>query len=174
MVGDAAVLDAVRRCWGSLWTERAMSYRQRRQIESGNLRMAVVVQRMVDAEFAGVMFTANPVTGERDQIVIDANPGLGEAVVSGLVTPDHYVLDARGEVRERTPGRREVVIRSAADGSGVTHSSEADAWACDPARYGSDRAGRCWAAQSPPTSVDRRTSNGRTPAAGSGWSRRVR
>ncbi len=124
VVGDAAVLDAVRRCWGSLWTERAMSYRRRRQIESGNLRMAVVVQRMVDAEFAGVMFTANPVTGERDQIVIDANPGLGEAVVSGLVTPDHYVLDSRGEVRERTPGRREVVIRSAADGSG-THSNQA-------------------------------------------------
>ncbi len=87
--------------------------------------MAVVVQRMVDAEFAGVMFTANPVTGERDQIVIDANPGLGEAVVSGLVTPDHYVVDARGEVRERTPGKREVVIRSSADGSGGTHSSEA-------------------------------------------------
>ena len=124
VVGEAAVLDAVRRCWGSLWTERALNYRRRQQIESGNLRMAVVVQRMVDAQFAGVMFTANPVTGERDQIVIDANPGLGEAVVSGMVTPDHYVLDSRGEVRERTPGRREVVIRTAADGSG-THSNQA-------------------------------------------------
>ena len=82
VIGDAAVLDAVRRCWGSLWTERAMSYRRHRQIESGNLRIAVVIQRMVDADFAGVMFTANPVTGERDQVVIDANPGLGEAVVS--------------------------------------------------------------------------------------------
>jgi rifampicin phosphotransferase len=124
VVGDAAVLDAVRRCWGSLWTERAMSYRRHRQIQSGNLRIAVVVQRMVEADFAGVMFTANPVTGERDQVVIDANAGLGEAVVSGLVTPDHYVLDSRGDVRERTPGRREVVIRTAADGSGHTHSSE--------------------------------------------------
>src|SRR5215203_514127 len=125
VIGDAAVLDAVRRCWGSLWTERAMSYRRHRQIESGNLRIAVVIQRMVDADFAGVMFTANPVTGERDQIVIDANPGLGEAVVSGLVTPDHYVLDSRGDVRERTPGRREVVIRTAADGTGNVHSTEA-------------------------------------------------
>ena len=102
VVGDAAVLDAIRRCWGSLWTERAMSYRRHRQIESGSLRIAVVVQRMVDAEFAGVMFTANPVTGEREQVVIEANPGLGEAVVSGLVTPDHYILDSAGEVRERT------------------------------------------------------------------------
>jgi phosphohistidine swiveling domain-containing protein len=125
VVGDAAVLDAVRRCWGSLWTERAVSYRRHRQIESGNLRIAVVIQRMVDADFAGVMFTANPVTGERDQLVIDANPGLGEAVVSGLVTPDHYVLDSRGDVRERTPGRREVVIRAAADGTGNVHSTEA-------------------------------------------------
>ena len=93
-------------------------------IESGNLRMAVVVQRMVAAELAGVMFTANPMTGARDEVVIDASRGLGEAVVSGLVTPDHYVLDCRGAVRERTPGRREVVIRSA-DGGGVTHTSQA-------------------------------------------------
>src|SRR5215213_2330605 len=125
VVGDAAVLDAVRRCWGSLWTERAIAYRRRQQVESGNLRIAVVIQRMVDAEFAGVMFTANPVKGDRDEVVVDANPGLGEAVVSGLVTPDHYVLDAEGHVQQHTPGRRELIIRSAKDG-GVTRSSEAD------------------------------------------------
>ena len=124
VIGDAAVLDAVRRCWGSLWTERAIAYRRRQQIESVNLRIAVVVQLMVDAEFAGVMFTANPVTGTRDEVVVDATPGLGEAVVSGLVTPDHYVIDSHGEVREHTPGRREVIIRSTA-GGGVTHSTEA-------------------------------------------------
>jgi phosphoenolpyruvate synthase/pyruvate phosphate dikinase len=121
VVGDAAVLDAVRRCWGSLWTERAIAYRRRQQVESGNLRIAVVIQRMVDAEFAGVMFTANPVAGDRDEVVVDANPGLGEAVVSGLVTPDHYVLDAEGHVQQHTPGRRELIIRSAKDG-GVTRS----------------------------------------------------
>jgi phosphohistidine swiveling domain-containing protein len=124
VVGEDALLDAVRRCWGSLWTERAIAYRRRQQIDSGNLRIAVVVQRMVDAEFAGVMFTANPVTGDRDEVVIDASPGLGEAVVAGLVTPDHYILDGRGKVRERTLGRREVIIRSTA-GGGVTHSTEA-------------------------------------------------
>jgi rifampicin phosphotransferase len=123
VIGDVAVLDAVRRCWGSLWTERAISYRRRQQIGSVNLRIAVVVQLMVDAEFAGVMFTANPVTGTRDEVVVDATPGLGEAVVSGLVTPDHFVLDRLGEVRERTRGQREVVLRSAA-GGGVTHDTE--------------------------------------------------
>jgi phosphohistidine swiveling domain-containing protein len=123
VVGETAVLDAVRRCWGSLWTERAIAYRRRQQLDSSNLRIAVVVQRMVDAEFAGVMFTANPVTGDRDEVVIDANPGLGEAVVAGLVTPDHYVLDGRGQIRERTPGGREVVIHSTASG-GVTHSTD--------------------------------------------------
>jgi rifampicin phosphotransferase len=124
VVGNTEVLDAVRRCWGSLWTERAIAYRRRQQVESDNLRIAVVVQLMVDAEFAGVMFTANPVTGARDEVVVDGNPGLGEAVVSGLVTPDHYLLDNQGEVREHKPGQREVVIRSAA-GGGVTHETDA-------------------------------------------------
>jgi phosphohistidine swiveling domain-containing protein len=123
VIGDGAVLDAVRRCWGSLWTERAIAYRRRQQIESVNLRIAVVVELMVEADCAGVMFTANPVTGARDEVVVDSTPGLGEAVVSGLVTPDHYVLDSQGEVREHTRGQREVVIRSAA-GGGVTHDTK--------------------------------------------------
>lgn len=122
VIGTDAVVDAVSRCWASLWTERAIAYRRRRGVDSDDVSIAVVVQRMVDAESAGVMFTANPVTGRRDQIVVDASAGLGEAVVSGLVTPDHYVLDRRGRVTEWTPGRREVVIRGSADG-GVTRSA---------------------------------------------------
>ena len=98
VVGDDALLDAVRRCWGSLWTERAIAYRDRRRIDPGEVRIAVVVQEMVDAEFAGVMFTAEPVTGDRSEVVVDASSGLGEAVTAGLVTPDHYVLDASGAV----------------------------------------------------------------------------
>jgi rifampicin phosphotransferase len=120
VVGEEAVIDAVRRCWGSLWTDRAIAYRRKRGIDSGEVRIAVVVQRMIEAETAGVMFTANPVTGDRGQIVIDASSGLGEAVVSGLVTSDHYVLDTRGRVRAWSPGRREVVIRGTA-GGGVRH-----------------------------------------------------
>ena len=111
VVGVPALIDAVRECWASLWTQRAIDYRQRRCIT--NEAMAVVVQRMVPAETAGVMFTANPLTGARDEIVVDAAAGLGEAVVSGLVTPDHLVLDKRtGRVRSARPGRREVLIRA--------------------------------------------------------------
>lgn len=126
VIGADAVVDAVSRCWASLWTERAIAYRRQRGVDSGDVLIAVVVQRMVDAESAGVMFTANPVTGRRDQVVVDASPGLGEAVVSGLVTPDHYVLDRRGRVTDWTPGRREVVVRGAA-GGGVTHSTDEQA-----------------------------------------------
>jgi rifampicin phosphotransferase len=123
VVGEEALLDAVRRCWGSLWTERAISYRARRDVDPSGVRIAVVVQRMVPAAFAGVLFTANPVTGARDEVVVDASSGLGEAVVSGLVTPDHYVVDADGRVRERRRGLREVVVRGV-EGGGVEHRTE--------------------------------------------------
>ncbi|MCA2221678.1 PEP/pyruvate-binding domain-containing protein [Nonomuraea aurantiaca] len=122
IVGEEAVVDAVRRCWGSLWTERAVAYREKRGVDAAEVRIAVVVQRMVQSEAAGVLFTANPVTGDRAQIVVDASTGLGEAVVSGLVTPDHYVLDVSGRVTSFTPGRREVVIRGTA-GGGVVHET---------------------------------------------------
>ncbi|WP_336204706.1 PEP/pyruvate-binding domain-containing protein [Nonomuraea sp. LPB2021202275-12-8] len=124
VIGEDALVDAVRRCWASLWNERAVAYRDRLAIDHAGVRIAVVVQRMVEAETAGVMFTANPVTGHRGQLVVDAGSGLGEAVVSGLVTPDHYVLGPSGEVAACTPGRREVVIRGAA-GGGVTREKGA-------------------------------------------------
>jgi pyruvate,water dikinase len=91
--GDEALLLAIRRCWASLWTPRAISYRARQRISSSALRLAVVVQQMIDADAAGVLFTANPVTGHRGQMAIDAVLGLGEALVSGQVTPDHWVID---------------------------------------------------------------------------------
>ena len=96
VVGEDAVIKAVTDCWASLWTDRAIAYRQRQGIDAHEVAIAVVVQDMVPAEIAGVMFSANPVTGARDEIVVDASRGLGEAVVSGLVTPDHYVLDGAG------------------------------------------------------------------------------
>ena len=95
VVGDEPLLDAVRRCWASLWTDRAVSLPRRNGIDPGAVRLAVVVQRMVEAEVAGVLFTANPLTGRRRQAVIDASPGLGEAVVSGAVNPDHFVVIPR-------------------------------------------------------------------------------
>ena len=90
--GADAVLDAAQKCWASLWTARAIGYRARQNISSENVALAVVVQLLIPAEAAGIMFTANPVNGDRDQIVINASWGLGEAVVGGLVTPDTYTL----------------------------------------------------------------------------------
>jgi rifampicin phosphotransferase len=120
VVSAAAVIDAVRRCWASLWTDRAITYRDRIRIDPAEVKIAVVVQRMINADIAGVMFTADPVSGDRNTIVVDASRGLGEAVVSGLVTPDHYVLDAQGRIRDYRPGRLEVVVRGAV-GGGVVH-----------------------------------------------------
>lgn len=112
VVGTTAVVDAVRSCWASLWTDRAVSYRASRRIDPAAVALAVVVQRMVDAAAAGVLFTANPLTGRRQQAVIDASPGLGEAVVSGAVNPDHFVVDpASGSVLERRLGDKRIAVR---------------------------------------------------------------
>ncbi|MEU5862565.1 PEP/pyruvate-binding domain-containing protein [Nonomuraea sp. NPDC047529] len=110
VVGGEAVLDAVRRCWASLWTDRAVAYRESNGIDHAAVRLAVVVQVMVDARVAGVMFTANPVTGRRRETVLDASPGLGEAVVSGAVNPDRFVVSG-GEVRERHAGDKRLAVR---------------------------------------------------------------
>ena len=119
VAGVESVLDAVRRCWTSLWTDRAVSYRATNGIDPRSVRLAVAVQRMVDASVAGVLFTANPVTGKRRQAVIDASPGLGEAVVSGMVNPDHFVVDTqKGTIVERRLGDKRVAVRAAA-GSGT-------------------------------------------------------
>src|SRR5262249_16086941 len=119
--GPAAVMNAVRRCWASLWTDRAVVYRSTNGIDHRAVRLAVVVQRMVDAEVAGVLFTANPVTGRRRQAVIHPNPGLGEAVVSGAVNPDTFVVNTgTGEIVERRLGDKRLEIRSAENG-GVRH-----------------------------------------------------
>ncbi len=95
MHGEAQILAAVKRCWASLWTARAINYRIRNHIAPTEVSLAVVVQELVPADAAGIMFTANPVTGERDQIMINAAWGLGEAIVGGLVTPDTFVLDRK-------------------------------------------------------------------------------
>src|SRR5829696_1660094 len=119
VVGADNVLDAVRRCWTSLWTDRAVSYRASNGIDHRSVRLAVVVQRMVEAEVAGILFTANPLTGRRRQTVIDAAPGLGDAVVSGTVNPDHFVVNTpTGEITERRLGDKPTAVRAAA-GSGT-------------------------------------------------------
>ncbi len=120
VVGDQALLDAVVTCWSSLWTARAIAYRQRNGIAHEGVALAVVVQAMVESESSGVLFTANPLTGRRSETVIDATLGLGEALVSGQVEPDHYVVDtATGRIVEKRLGAKALAIRGAA-GGGVT------------------------------------------------------
>jgi phosphohistidine swiveling domain-containing protein len=117
VVGPDALAEAVKACWSSLWTARAMGYRARNRIPSEGLALAVVVQAMVEAEASGVMFTANPVTGLRAQTVIDATLGLGEALVSGKVEPDHYEVDpSAGQIIAKTLGAKGVSIHGLAGG----------------------------------------------------------
>src|SRR5262249_37700182 len=90
VVGSAAILQHVRRCWASLFTARAVTYRLRNGFDHRKVHMAVVVQRMVFARAAGILFTADPVTGNRKVTSVEASFGLGEALVSGLVNADVY------------------------------------------------------------------------------------
>ncbi|MEQ7005893.1 PEP/pyruvate-binding domain-containing protein [Actinopolymorpha sp. B17G11] len=134
IVGEASVIDAVRHCWASLWTDRAVVYRASNGIDHRTVRLAVVVQRMVDSAIAGVLFTANPVTGRRHEAVIDASPGLGEAVVSGAVSPDHFVVDVRRRtILDRRIGDKRLVIRSVPGGGTKQvelHAGDASGRAC--------------------------------------------
>jgi len=103
--GDDALIAAIRDCWASLWTPRAISYRHQMGIKQEVVAMAVVVQIMVPSDVSGILFTANPVTGERSEIIINSSFGLGEAVVGGQVTPDTYVVDRKTySVKERIIG----------------------------------------------------------------------
>jgi pyruvate,water dikinase len=94
VTGPDALLAAVATCWASLHGARAVAYRQAHGIDHAAVRMAVVVQRMVDAEVSGVLFTANPLTGNRTEMMVDAAPGPGTTVVDGATEVDHYVLGA--------------------------------------------------------------------------------
>ncbi len=126
VVDEAGLLRAVVDCWSSLWTGRAIAYRARQGIGPEGLALAVVVQEMVQSEVSGVLFTANPITGLRSDSVIDASFGLGEAVVSGQVEPDHYVVDtAQERITHKTLGSKALAIRGQEKG-GVKASYEED------------------------------------------------
>ena len=116
--GTDALLAAVRDCWASLWTARAMAYRARQGIDPSAVALAVVVQRMVDADAAGVMFTANPTNGRRNETVVSAAWGLCESVVSGSVTTDDVVVEMpHGRVRSRTTAEKAVMTVATEQGT---------------------------------------------------------
>ncbi|MDE0422440.1 MAG: PEP-utilizing enzyme [Gammaproteobacteria bacterium] len=109
--GAEAVITAVQNCWASLWTERAIGYRHENGIDQETVAMAVVVQRMVASEVSGVLFTANPTTGDRSEIVVNSSYGLGEAIVGGEVTPDTFIVDRDTLTTQETAvGTKETVV----------------------------------------------------------------
>ena len=172
--GEAALLEAVRGCWASLWTARAMAYRQNQEIDHASVSLAVVVQQMVESEAAGILFTADPVSGRRDRTIISAAWGLGEAVVGGRVAPDTLVVDSSNErVISREIADKEVMTLYTEDGTAerpvpAERRREpvlGDAESLDLARYGArieELYGR------------RRTSSGRWSMASTLSCRRVR
>ncbi|GAC1368125.1 MAG: PEP/pyruvate-binding domain-containing protein [Ktedonobacteraceae bacterium] len=118
MRGTALVLDAVKRCWASLWTARAIGYRAQHNIAPAEVSLAVVVQELVAADAAGILFTAHPLTGVRDQAMINAAWGLGEAIVGGQVTPDMLVVEkASGKIIEQEIATKQVMTVRTATGT---------------------------------------------------------
>ncbi len=115
--GADAVIDAVRRCWRSLFGARTIYYRGVNGFGQADMDIAVVVQRQIESTRAGVMFTVNPATGQRDELVIEGSFGLGEAVVSGSVSPDRYIVEkATLAIRRREVHHKDLVIEYAPDG----------------------------------------------------------
>ncbi|MBA2937512.1 phosphoenolpyruvate synthase [Paenibacillus sp. CGMCC 1.16610] len=117
--GEEALLHAVRKCWASLFTDRAISYRARNGFDHRAVHLSVVVQRMVFPKVSGIMFTADPITGNRNTVSIDASFGLGEALVSGLVSADLYQVRS-GKLLTKTVSRKKLAIFALSEGGTVT------------------------------------------------------
>ncbi|MFQ5596081.1 MAG: PEP/pyruvate-binding domain-containing protein, partial [Anaerolineae bacterium] len=116
--GAEAVIEKVRACWSSLWNERAMAYRLNNGLDHSALSMAVLVQQQLPAEVSGVLFTLNPLTGREEEMTVEASWGLGEGIVSGRVTPDHFVIDAeQGQVISRRINDKRVMVALDVDGT---------------------------------------------------------
>jgi rifampicin phosphotransferase len=116
-----SIVDATKRCWASMWTARATSYRQTQGIDHFDVDVAVVIQQMVNSDVSGVVFTANPLTTATDETFINASWGLGEAIVAALVTPDSYIVQHHKlRVREKTLGSKKVkTVRNPETGIGT-------------------------------------------------------
>ncbi|CAF1491542.1 unnamed protein product [Adineta steineri] len=105
------LIEKIQECWASLFTARAISYRKKSNINYKTIQLAVIIQEMISSEVSGVAFTANPITGFRNEVIIDSTYGLGEALVSGLITPDHYeILTENNEIRRKIIGEKSLRI----------------------------------------------------------------
>jgi pyruvate,water dikinase len=125
VMGVEALGKAVIDCWSSLWTARAIGYRARNNISHAEVALSVVVQNMVSAEASGVLFTANPLNGRRTETAIDVTLGLGEALVSGQVEPDHYVVDVQNNaITHQFLGSKSVQITGKSEGGVITQEAD--------------------------------------------------
>jgi pyruvate,water dikinase len=116
-VRDVPELErAVKQCWASLWSDRAVAYRRAGDLSTDDVEIAVVVQALIQSDISFVAFAADPVNGRDDYVIISATWGLGEAVVSGLVVPDHIVIDPGGTVVEYCVGDKHCMVIPARDG----------------------------------------------------------
>ncbi|MFW5976611.1 MAG: phosphoenolpyruvate synthase [Bacillota bacterium] len=105
------IIDKIKSCWSSLYSERAVSYRIKNNIDQTRVKMAVLIQKMVFPDKSGILFTADPVTNNRNIITIDAGFGLGEALVSGLITPDTYKVTNQNLIISRNIGKKKLAIK---------------------------------------------------------------
>lgn len=111
VIGNDDVVKYIKECWASLYNDRAIFYRREKKFDERSISIAVVVQRMVSAQKAGVMFTSNPITNDYNTVVLEAAWGLGEAIVSGIVTPDNLWIDKRtGEVTTEYISEKETMV----------------------------------------------------------------
>ncbi|RLF85169.1 phosphoenolpyruvate synthase, partial [Thermococci archaeon] len=128
VLGVDDVKEKVKKCWASLWTARATFYRAKQGFDHSKVYLSAVVQKMVNSETSGVMFTANPVTNDRSEIMINAAWGLGEAVVSGAVSPDEYIVEkGTWKIKEKFVAKKEImIVRNPETGRGTVKVSTAE------------------------------------------------
>ncbi|MDW2800848.1 PEP/pyruvate-binding domain-containing protein [Clostridium boliviensis] len=110
VMGAEELLNKIKDCYASLFGQRAVAYRKNHGFLNKDVALAVVVQEMVESESAGVLFTANPMTANKDEMLVNASFGLGESVVSGAVTPDSFLLDSNGKIKKKVLGSKETQI----------------------------------------------------------------
>jgi phosphoenolpyruvate synthase/pyruvate phosphate dikinase len=118
IVGADAIIQAVTRCWESVRSDRALEYRRKQGLSVERLQLAVLVQQLVASDVAAVLFSANPITGSRDEIMINASWGLGESIVGGTVTPDTFIVRKSDlAITSRTIAEKQRMTVSALDGT---------------------------------------------------------
>lgn len=132
--GIEEVLKHIKKCWASLWTARAIYYREKQGFNHFEVSLSVVVQKMVNSIKSGVLFTANPVTNDINEIMINASWGLGEAVVSGIVTPDEYIIDKNTLlIKDKNISEKNVMIVRKDNGVGTVEIGVKDLLGYDKA-----------------------------------------